>query len=247
MITFYCRWCLCWTVWLSSKLTKGHQRETCQEDTKWVITPADSFCFSVLYQEQYISLFPDKLKTKGDKSSQDKLLKSTSQGWPVLGCCKPPQNSLCLMPNLPTEWHPPCPPCPVVCSAPRRLLQLSGHLWTSPWVLSPAVPPVCSPIPWRLLRPACSSRESCARGDPTRDTTEESCRLFGWWAARTGSGACRRGSQSGWSTRAWWMEWGWGPTPTVKLWVSPRSTGGVCCQGQQPGRWVPSLPLLPTW
>lgn len=251
-----CRWCLLQTSWHSRTevTTGGHRRDTLicsvQENTGktyaiWVIPEADSvkFLISLLFTK-YISTL-HKLWQVTTADWQDEQF--TPQRWAVLGFWTRRRKTPCSVPSLPTGWHPQCPLCPVGSLAPLQPLQLSGHLWTLPWALLPAALPVFSPIPWKSSRPVCSFRENCGHGVPIRDTTVACCRPCGWWAAQTGCAACRKGSQLGWSIRVWWMVCGWDPTPIVKLWVSPPCLEGVCCQGLGLGRWVPLLPLLPTW
>lgn len=176
----------------------------------------------------------------------ERVVHTVSQGWPVLAFWSLHKKTPSLVPSLPIGRHLQRPPSRVVHLGLRCHLQPSGRRWTFCWVLLPVASPAFSLIPWRWSRPACSCRENCVHGAPTRDTTEGPCRRSGWWAAMMGCVACRRASQSGLSTRGWWTVSGWAPTPIVKLWVSPPTMGGVCCQelGLEP--WVPSLPLLPT-
>lgn len=169
-----------------------------------------------------------------------------SQGWLVLAFWSLHKKTQFSVPSLPIECHLQRPPSHVLRLDLRCHLRPSGRLWTLCWVLLPVVSPVFSLIPWRLSRPVCSYRENFVPGAPTRDTTEGPCRRFGWWAVMMGYAACRRGSQSGLSTRGWWTVSGWAPTPIVKLWASLPTMGGVCCQERGPEPWVPSLPLLPT-
>lgn len=231
------------------KITSGGQDggavscETCRTKlSRWVITPVITFV-SFLFFFTCMSCTvhtPRALhgQTRGRGQFKDTEPRSPVQGWPVLSCWKLHLHSRCLVLSLPAEWRPLCPQPPLVYSHPRRcLFRWFGLRWILPWVRWLAALLASSPILWRWSRLVCSFRESCVPGAPIRNTTGAPCRLCGSWAARTGCGACRRASQWGWCTRAWWTVSGWDPTPTVKPWVSPPSTGEVCCRGQEPEPW----------
>lgn len=173
------------TCWCSRMVKEEHQRNNMQ---------AGSFNLWFPYHTQLMLASPISWKNSPHDFSR----------WLVLAFCRLHKKTLFSVPSLSTGCHLQCPPSHSVHLDLRCLLRPSGLRWTLCWVLSPVVSPVFSRIPWRSSRPVCSCRENFVPAAPTRDTTEGPCRRSGWWAVRMGCVACRRGSQSDWSTRGWW-------------------------------------------